>query len=373
MKNALAVFALLCASLVASLLLGEVLIRITAPQQLVSSRPDIWIPDQSGLGHRHAPAVDTLVNTGEREVRFRTDRNGYRTSDEGIGVREATGDRVLVLGDSFIEALSIAYPDTVTARLEDLASAGSTRSVTLVNTAVSGYSPTHYAIVAGRELAQRRYDAVIMFVYVMNDIVTSRETRYSARPFELEHEIEWPSEFSMRSVMTGLVHPIYTKLRTMSHLVVFVKRSAMSILVRAGLTSSGAFPGALRRELADIEAWEITADTVDRAAASARSRGTPFLVVLIPADYQVDEDLGRKYAEAHGVGPLAYDLEQPNRRLQEELESRGVTVIDTLPALRAAREAGVALYGRVDRHTSPAGHRILAEVVGPPLLEALAR
>lgn len=350
-------------SLFVALLLAEGLIRLFVPQQLVVARPDLWVPESAGLGHRHAGNADALVNTGEREVRFRTDWKGYRTSGDA---KPAAGSRrVLVLGDSFIEALSVRDEDTVTARLESMLAAKTGDRVELVNTAVSEYSPAHYRIVASREIPTGGYDAVVMFIYVINDVMLEARGKYPPRTFELEREIEWPEKLTMRAVMNGFVHPIYTRLRASSHLVVFIKARSTNLLVRLGLTSSGVFPLVLRRDFKYDPAWEITAAEVKRTNDLAQRHQVPFVAVLIPADYQVDEDLGRSYSEAHGIRPSAYDLDLPNERLRAKLLAHDVEVIDALPAMRRAHQSGVALYGTVDRHTGPEGHRLLAEQVEP--------
>jgi hypothetical protein len=61
----------------ASLVVVETLVRLLAPQSLILLRPDIIIPTEQ-LAWRHAPDVDTRVNTGEREIRWTTDDQGMR-------------------------------------------------------------------------------------------------------------------------------------------------------------------------------------------------------------------------------------------------------------------------------------------------------
>src|SRR5215831_15284807 len=81
-KGVLGNLALLTGSMAVALLLGEVLIRVFAPQQLVSLRPDIWQPVDS-VGWRFRPRVNTTYSTGERWVHIVTDTNGYRTARGG--------------------------------------------------------------------------------------------------------------------------------------------------------------------------------------------------------------------------------------------------------------------------------------------------
>ncbi len=106
-KNAFVLVISICCSL----LLAEAMVRFAAPQQLVIMRSDIWQPDD-GLGWRHRANVDTVVNTGEKTVRFFTDANGYRVNGNATETKEYEA-RILVLGDSFLEALQVENEFTI--------------------------------------------------------------------------------------------------------------------------------------------------------------------------------------------------------------------------------------------------------------------
>src|SRR4051812_13500318 len=83
---------------------AELAVRLLVPQQLILKRTDIWQPADT-LGWTHLPNVNTTVNTGERAVHFRTDADGYRVARAGR--RESANRTVLLLGDSFMEALQV--------------------------------------------------------------------------------------------------------------------------------------------------------------------------------------------------------------------------------------------------------------------------
>jgi hypothetical protein len=86
----------------------------------------------------------------------------------------------------------------------------------------------------------------------------------------------------------------------------------------------------------------------------------------------VDRTLFEAHVELLGVDPDAVDLEQPSRLLLEQLGARQLAAVDATPALRAAWRAGErGLYGRVDTHLEPEGHRVVAELLEPRLSELL--
>jgi hypothetical protein len=72
-----------------------------------------------------------------------------------------------------------------------------------------------------------------------------------------------------------------------------------------------------------------------------------------------------QYVKGFGIAVDAVDIDQPNRRLSQELGARELEVMDALPSFRAAAREGARLYGSVDTHLSPAGHALLAELVSP--------
>src|SRR5687767_14867266 len=85
---------LLISSLCVAAGLAEVGVRVTAPQQLISLRPDLWQPADT-VGWLRRPNVSAHINTGERTVRLITDRDGFRVGEHG----RRSGTPVLLLGD----------------------------------------------------------------------------------------------------------------------------------------------------------------------------------------------------------------------------------------------------------------------------------
>ncbi len=107
--------ALAAGSLLVTLLFAELAIRLIAPQQLIQIRPDIWQPVDS-IGWARRPNVSTTINTGERTVDIHTDRDGFRVGANG---RTEAERQVLLLGDSFMEALQVQHEQSFAALLEE--------------------------------------------------------------------------------------------------------------------------------------------------------------------------------------------------------------------------------------------------------------
>ena len=143
---------------------AELLVRIFDPQDLIYYNNDLWIDDHSGLGHKHESNLTTKINTGGAGlVNYRTDENGYR-----INLNDSKPNKIdkkiLILGDSFIEAIQVENKDSVPELLKKNLKNNDGLEIKYYNTAVAGYDLNHYYLISKRELAKREYDLGIVFL-----------------------------------------------------------------------------------------------------------------------------------------------------------------------------------------------------------------
>lgn len=357
---------LLAVATAVALLAAEALVRWLAPQQLIRLRPDVWTPDHEGLGWRMAPDLDTVVNTGERDVVLRTDADGHR-----VGAPSAPASRqILALGDSFLAAIEVGYADTMTARLEESVSATLGERVRIVNAGVAGWDPNHYLLELRRELARRDYDLVLVFVFRGNDIVARRQDVIPPKQGQVVHYLRWPRSLAPRELRKAWLYPVNDFLERRSHLFILVRQRSWHLLMRIGL-SARRFPVVELRSEATSQRWRVTADLCADAAAEAGGHGIETLFVLLPGAYHVDPELGLAYAATVGFGPDEVDLEQSSRILTAELLKQGLRFVDLTTPLREARAAGVRTHGEIDTHLSPAGHAAVARELHESVLELL--
>ena len=357
--------ALLVAATAAALLFAEAIVRWVAPQPLIQLRPDIWVPDRHGLGHRLAPDVDVTINTGEREVRILTNARGHRIGPES----DRFVPRVLALGDSFLEALAVPHEQTVTARLSRALSEHTGSPVTVANTGVSGYGLSHYRIRAERELRHGGYEVALVFVFLRNDLRAHHRRRFLARPPTPEPRVRFPRALSREELFGAIVHPTYSQLRTRSQLVLLLKNRLLPVLADVGLVTDVEQASGLLALRAGDKEIVASAAACEEIAQLGKRRNVSTLFVLIPSDFQVDEELGRRYAASLGYPEGAPpDMSAVHRIFAEALQQRGLEFVDALPALRDAQRSGTATFGKVDRHLSPEGHAVLAAAVEPSLV-----
>jgi len=353
-------------SLSVTLLLAEAAVRLLAPQQLIVPRPDIYIPADS-LGWKHRPLVNTTVNTGERTVTFRTDSSGFRIGKSG---RRDTPRRVLLIGDSFMAAMQVEYEQSL-AGLLDASLSTLDVSASVDNSGVAAWDPPQYLIQLRRSLNARRYDIVVVCSFLGNDIVPHFRRYIPPLQPEEVHNFRWPRSIRSREIIDAWLYPLNDVLKRHSHLFVLVKARLRSVRMRAGLTAEFLPTEVLRRD-SSAGRWDTTAAIFREMSAAADSHHIPMRLFLIPSSYQVDSSELRTYLAGFKISPSDVDVNQPNRLLGSRLQAVGLRFVDVTDSLRAAKARGGRMYGAVDAHFSPDGHKILAAAVLPQVLDVLS-
>jgi hypothetical protein len=368
-KIALLAGVVLVASCLVALLLAEFVVRIAAPQQLIQIRPDLWQPVDS-VGWVRRPNANLRINTGERTVSIRTDADGYRIGAAG---RRDAPTRVLLIGDSFIEALQVEHEQSVAHLLEQRLGDSLRRPVVVRNAGINGWNPNHYLIRTRQLLARERFALVVIAVFVGNDAVPYRFERIAPRAPVQRRRFRLPRSASWSEIVDALFAPMNDALEVRSHLYILAKNQLSTMRMRLGMTADY-LPLEYRREQATSPRWHNTAAIARDIRTVARGSRTPVLFVLIPERFQVYPDDFHRYLRGFGIDSTTVDVEQPSRLLNDAFRAESLVVIDALASMRAAASATPErFYGRVDQHLSPAGHRALANVLVPEALRLLKR
>lgn len=359
-------FGMIGVSLLVGLLLGEVVVRMVAPQQLIEFRSDIYRGADS-LAWEHQPNVrGNRINTGEREIQFYTDEAGNRVAATG---KVQADTKVLLIGDSFAQALQVDYAQTLGALLETRLPAKWGAPVYVRNTGVSGWAGNHYAIKMRRELARDTFQLAIVTVTLENDEEPGHIVRDAKTP-NIEHKFHVPTAWTFGGLVEAFAYPLNDALETRSHLFILGRHAFQQFLMKKGL-SPLPMPVWYYRDSLQSMVWDSSSALLNEAAQAADAHGVPTLFVLLPSSFQVDSADFNRYVTGFGIDSSRIDLNQPNRLYQERLERFGRIVIDATPALRAANERGVRTHGRFDPHLSPEGHVLVEELIEAKALELL--
>jgi len=348
---------------------GELLIRVLKPQQLTVLHPEIWEPVPI-YGWRHAVEVDTTVNTGEGLVHFRTNAEGHRIN-VGLTPPSEFEKRLLVLGDSFMEAMQVENREATPELLKSGLAKNYNLQVGVDNTSVGGWDPVQYLWQARESLSRKKYDLGIVFLYVGNDVINYTPDdmvilRHEGFPPKKKERHPWrfPQTLEWNEIIHSVLYPFNELMERVSHLYVFLKNASQTLLARMGLTAYY-FPSVFMKEQAHSGRWDLTTEVCLEIQQEFDRHGIKLFFVLLPTPQQVHDRFFKRYVEYFDIDPESVDLYLPNKILPKKFEVDGMTLYDLLEPLKEYAKNGESLYGDIDTHLNRRGHEAVTEKLVP--------
>jgi lysophospholipase L1-like esterase len=353
---------LLGCSVLVSLALAEIAVRLVRPQPVMTISGPLYVPDPPRRYRLRPGFVGTVGNRVEFETRVAIDREGMRGAE--TGPREPgtlRGSlRILALGDSFTFGVGAEAGETYPARLQEILRARGLRAEVL-NAGVPGYGvPDEAAWFArwGKPLAP---DVVLVTVFIGNDLQDAAPG--AAKVAVVDGALVAPGERA-RSVSRWLYYH--------SHLFVLLKGSSLGAALRR-LTGR---PEPLEtRELRaefDLYAKGPPSPMVAGGAAAteaavaglvANAGDAKILAVLIPSLVQVDPRRWDANLRRFALDPARYDRDRPNAIFRGIFARHGIPVLDLTPTFASAIARGERIYFPIDQHLTPAGYQLTARQV----------
>lgn len=338
------------AFLAVTVLALEASVRRIIPQALAVPQPELYRPVE-GLGWARRPNARVTMHVG-REVAFCTDGRGDRIDCDADPAR-ACARRVLVIGDSFVEALGVPYGETVWGWMER------ELGVCAEIAGVGGWGLGQYVAVARDRLSRSGpYDLVLLAFYAGNDFTRRIAETPALRPRALR---------SIARAGAGGPAPaggLRRWLRAHFHAWVAAERAWGRLRDPLG-GYGGHGSRVLRRSTLRDEMLEETERGIGRIAREVRQAGSRLLVVVIPHEAQVLDPRGSRLVALLPELRGDVDMDRVTRDFMPRL--RGVpdvdAVVDLLPVLRERARADA--WGS-DRHFSALGHRLWFEAIREP-------
>jgi hypothetical protein len=409
--NFLGRFLLIVVGLLFPLLALEAGVRLVNLAPPPEPNPAIWEPHPL-FGWWHIPYSGGLFHSDYNEFESEVRINPRGLRDRDIGYDNPAGAlRVLSLADSFGEALQINLVDTYHKQLETLLAESTGRPVEVLNAGVGGWGTDQEAIFYVAEGFRYNPDIVLVAFFIRNDAVNNygplEIARNGGRQQKQFFTLSPAGELiapPVQEKITGQIDPqakpalespppLLTLADTLwrwSALYRTVMPYARDIppvlqaLGPAGLLGGEAVIRATnpvtpipffvyQEPPADdfAAAWAVTEAILARLNTEVESRGAKLAVVLVAAPEQVvPEQWQKTVARYPAMKNRAWDLNAPNRRLNNFLAAQGIAHLDLLPVFRAAAGAPDAppLHFRHDQHWTAAGHRLAAETIHQFLL-----
>jgi len=396
MRRALLSITLVLTGMAAGLLLSELTLRIVRFSYPPFHRPDLI----TGLSLRS----NTSGWYGKEGHAYVTvNSQGLRDRERSIEKPPGTY-RILVLGDSYVEALQVDIEKTFWRLLEKRLQECKFRpakNIDVINLGVSGFG-TGQALRAlqTRGLAYAP-DLVILAVFPGNDIRNnSRELEPDKlRPFYflgpagtlvLDDTFANSSEFRRRNSWIRQAGKELSKYLRSLQLGYYVK-DLMEIR-RAAVPRAMKGPGQPQvvgemglddqvffepQDEKWQRAWQVTERLILELKKTAESAGSEFLLAIFSIGIQVHPEKAVREGFARRLG--LEDLHYPDRRLSDFGQRENIQMINLTPTLaQYAEERKIYLHGFANTsmgagHWNEAGHSAAAEIIGTQLCRVRPR
>ncbi|THJ19442.1 MAG: hypothetical protein CAF45_016265 [Nitrospira sp. CG24E] len=354
--------AALVVALGVGLLLSESLLRLFYPQTL-----GVWAQTRDGLILLR-PTLQVFHEGFGTHVQ--TNSFGFRDREHELG-KPAGTLRVLLLGDSFMEALQVDFQDAFPALLEgELQSLLGCR-VEVISAGVSGWGTDDEVTYLKRKGAEFHPDVVLFAATLHNDISDNLEGRY--HKVDQGELIEKPISELPWYTYSGLEMRSY--LASHSHLYQIVYQSWKSLgRSDAGARLTSHVVELMRHTQSDQvkRGWWVTEKLLEEAKSLAKADGFKLAMFIIPTVYEVDERSYLDLIATYRLNGSDLNRDKPVETLAAILGREGIEVINLLPAFRTrSNDSGQQLYIQGDGHFNKEGHQLAAAVVSRDLVKTI--
>jgi hypothetical protein len=375
--------ALVVASICFSLLAFELVLRA------IGYSAPVWYQPDSRLGWRMRPGLAAWF-TQEGRSFVRANREGMRDRDHLPDKPEGVY-RIVVLGDSYAEALQVEREQAFWARLPgELAACGFQpgKTIEVLNFGVSGYGTAQEYLMLESTAIRYRPDLVLLQFTNGNDV---RNNSFALepekeRPFfmlgrdgslRIDESFATSPGFLARSSFAAEVGRKVIDRSRLIQMARFMKdHSFFPKASAAGGVEQGLEPAVLAapRDALWEEAWRVTEGLIAKTADFAQRNGARFAVLTAPYAIQVHPDAKVRAALQDKLG--VPDLFYPDRRVAEFAKQRGLLAVPIAPEMQPlAEKSGVYFHGFDNvgmgrGHWNADGHQAAAGIIARRLCAA---
>jgi hypothetical protein len=345
---------LVIGAIVIALVLSEAGLRLFYPQPM-----GVWHQDRDGLA-LHWPGLVTYLPQFGLSVSFNS--GGMRDREHAVA-KPAGVFRVLVLGDSFIEALQVPFEGSVPSLLERELARQTGRSVEVISASVSGWGTDDELKYLESYGTKWKADLILVAMTLHNDVHDNlRERFHTMEDGALVEKPPRRLSFSQYKLieLKGLLAS-----RSQAYQLLTRTRRLPGVRAEARQLNSHVLNLFSRVTNEPVSTGiELTRLLLERIRSVGTQHGARVTLVLLPLAVQVSGERFAEFLRAQGRSIPDSDVERPQRLLAHVGEQVGIDVIDLLPGFREwTRGGGGSLFLERDGHWNGAGHRLAAKIV----------
>ena len=292
--------------------------------------------------------------------------------------------RILIIGDSFVEAIQVPYEQTFPALLQEQLAAHDTadRRYEVIAMGRTGWGPLHEYIYYDAEGRLFGADLVLVTFYI-NDVADTYPIVFYPDINNTNFEFVFEGGDTVRLIDTNeqalapnparllynALPPILQE-RALARLFVRLGDPAIPVITPGGVMTRVHPQYYIYVEQPDIEgypeAWDRTAQAMDLFARNVDRAGGRFAVTSIFIGEGEIMNVAGWFPEL--VAGYQWNADLPDQRLQAILDAAGGDLIRTRPTFDAyAESVGGSvhdlLFLREDGHFNPTGHVLTAEAI----------
>jgi hypothetical protein len=280
---------------------------------------------------------------------FHLNSHGFKDVEYETAKKPGTV-RILAIGDSFVFG-AVPYPFNFLTLLEqDLGQRDPPAEV--INMGIPGIGPREYVEVLANEGLPLSADVVLVTLFLGNDF--NVEPASPPRSYLLAFLRFLGAMFDRGQSIHGVAHYAEDRPNMDPAQYLEVERIGSFIFRK----SNPAFSIQLSAVLAALQ----------QIQQMCKDRGMELLVVLAPAQAQVNPSLQWEIVRAYPGREADFDFLFPNRRLNAGLDRLGIRHVDLTGPFREAARAR-PLYLPRDTHWNIAGNRLAADLIRDELLQ----
>ena len=338
------------------LFLGELTLRLFYPQQL-----GVWHETRDGLAVHRPNSTIKFLN---HEIQI----NSFGMRDRDHVVKKKNGTfRILVLGDSFMEALQIPFDESFPKLLEDRLRDAGVRDVEVVNAAVSGWGTEDelaYLVRYGKHLNP---DLLVVAMTLHNDVsdnlrerfYTLKDDQLSAKPIQQTPTIEYWI-IQVKGFIAAHFHLVQ----------LWRKFWSREDIHNTGLQLNQHVANLLSNTKTDTieRGWRLTFQEMAAIQAEGKDGGAKTVVLLIPLALQLSKEKLVKFMTGNDMPQRDFINREPQDMMLKFGRTQGLETIDLLPVFKEwGEKRNEHLYLESDGHWNSAGHRLAADSVASEL------
>ena len=368
----------------------EVALRLFGPFLPGNYDTGAYLVRDEALGHFHVRGFDGWIKAPEFTTHVAINDLGLR--DRRTGYAKAPGTyRIVLLGDSFVEAVQVRQSDGIAERLEAALNRDATGPVEVVNAGVAAYGTTQEYLLLDHLGPQLQPDLVLLLFFVGND-VTNNNYRLELWDGNLALALKPYFDVDQRGSLRFIPgpppaprHGLSDQMRRCCLLYNVVETGVYNKLDRNYPRETLEAIGGLQTPLTGLYdtqvagEWERAWRTTEVLLARMRDRSAelcaPLVIAAAPDWRALDpeawrDELRRGNPNSNRLASGRLQISAPTDRLGTIADRLGVPYVNLLPSLQRASTDGTRLYFDFDKHWNAAGHRVAADAIGEALRRA---